>query len=164
NGVRNVSQNSGLTPGLQFEKNIPDKFYIMIGGNYTYSRPKSDISVQSNQPYYSYSLEGNMTIKLPKKFSVTAEGNYTNNGNRTPGYNLNYFILNGSVNKTFFKTENLIVSFIANDIFNQNISNKRFISSNQIVDTKTQIIKRYFLLKVVFKFNSQKTKEGDGDE
>jgi hypothetical protein len=164
NGVRNVSQNYGLTPGLQFEKNIPDKFYIMLGGNYTYSLPKSNISIQSNQPYYSYSLEGNMTIKLPKKFSVTAEGNYTNNGNRTPGYNLNYFILNGSVNKTFFKTENLIVSLIANDIFNQNISNNRFISSNQIVDSKTQIIKRYFLLKVVFKFNSQKTKEGDDDE
>ncbi len=164
NGVRNVSQNSGLTPGLQFEKNIPDKFYINLGGNYTYSIPKSNISAQSNQPYYSYSLEGTVTVKLPKKFSISADCNYTNNGNRTPGYNISYFILNGSVNKTFFKNETLILSLLANDILNQNISNTRFISSNQIVDTKTQIIKRYFLLKVVFKFNSQKTKEGDGDE
>jgi len=164
NGVRNVSQNTGLTPGLQFEKNIPDRLYIMIGGNYTYSIPKSNISIRSNQPYYSYSLEGNLTIKFPQKISLTAEGNYTNNGNRTPGYNISYFILNGSLNKIFFKNETLILSLMANDILNQNISNQRFISSNQIVDTKTQIIKRYFLLKLVFKFNSQKTKEGDGDE
>ncbi len=165
NGVKNISQNSGFGPGLTIEKRM-DGFEMSLGGNYSYDIPKTNISAQSNQPYYSYTLEGQLNIRLPKKFNLTADGKYTNNGNRTAGYNINYFILNAALSKTFFKAENLIVSFNANDILNQNISNQRYITSNQIVDTKTQIIRRYFLLKVVFKFNSQKTKSDDeyGDD
>jgi hypothetical protein len=32
-----------------------------------------------------------------------------------------------------------------------------------ITDTKTSIIKRYFLLQLIYKFNSNKTKEEDED-
>jgi hypothetical protein len=163
NGVDYNSLDNNINPSLQFEKNI-DKLNVSLGGNYSYNIPKSNINLQSNQPYYSYSFDGNLTVKLPKKFSISADGHYTNNGNRTPGYNINFFILNGSLNKSFLKSESLILSFIANDILNQNISNERYISSNQIVDTKTQIIRRYFLLKLTVKFNSQKSKEGEGDD
>jgi hypothetical protein len=162
NNVMNISQNSSFNPGLTLEKNV-EKFNVRVAGDYSYNVPKSTISVRSNQPYYSYGLEGDVTVKLPKKFTVSTDGKYTNNGNRTPGYNLNYFILNASVSKMFLKSENLILSLNANDILNQNINNQRSISSNQIVDTKTQVIKRYFLIKLMYKFNSQNTKN-DGDD
>lgn len=162
NGVRNNSQNTTLGPNITLEKDH-DKFNVRLSGNYNYNVPKSDISIQSNQPYYSYGFEGNVSVKFPKKITFSADGNYTNNGNRTPGYNINFFILNASLDKKFLKNENLIVSVVANDILNQNISNQRYMSSNQIVDTKTNIIRRYFLLKILYKFNSQKTKEDDED-
>ncbi|MBA3680408.1 MAG: outer membrane beta-barrel protein [Bacteroidetes bacterium] len=160
NGERNISQSSTFAPGLSFEKHT-DSYNITLGSSYSYNVPKSNISIQSNQPYYSYNIEGSVYFKLPKKFAFTIDGDYQNNGNRASGYNLNYFILNASVSKTFFKTEDLMIAIIANDILNQNINNQRYISSNQIVDTKTQIIKRYFLLRLVYKFNSQKTKVED---
>jgi hypothetical protein len=163
NGTKNISQNTSLGPGLNFEKNA-EKFNVRIGGDYSYNIPKSTISIQSNQPYYSYGLEGSVVIKIKKKFIISTDGRYTDNGNRTPGYNINYFIWNASVARLFLKTGNLALSLNANDILNQNINNQRYISSNQIVDTKTQIIKRYFLLKLLYKFNNQKTKvEGDDD-
>lgn len=158
NGVKANSQNTSLGPNITLEKDH-DKFNVRLTGGYDYNIPKSDISIRSNQPYYSYNLEGAVTVKLPGKVTLNTDGNYTNNGNRTPGYNLNYFILNASLDKKLLKNENLIVSAVANDILNQNISNQRYITSNQIVDTKTNIIRRYFLLKVLFKFNSQKTKD-----
>jgi len=159
---KNISRNTSLNPGLNFEKNA-EKYTVSFGGNYSYSIPKSNISAQSNQPYYSYGIEGSVMLKLPKKFILSTDGKYTDNGNRTLGYNLKYFIWNASFSKTFLKTENLIISINGNDLLNQNISNQRYISSNQIVDTKTQIIKRYFLLKLLFKFNNQKTKVEDND-
>jgi hypothetical protein len=162
NGVKNLSRSAGIDPGLTFAK-TSDAIDIELGGSYSYTMPKSTISAQSNQPYYTYELKGSTTIRLPKKFSIWAEGNYTDNGNRTPGYNLNFFIVNASLSKTFLKSESLIVSLNANDILNQNISNQRYINSNQIVDTKTQIIRRYFLLKVTLKFNSQKTSDDNDD-
>ena len=160
NGAKTISQSTNLSPGMNVEKNS-DKFTVNIGANYNYNLPRSNISIQSNQPYYSYEIYGNIFIKFPKGFSISSDGKYNNNGNRVTGYNLNYFILNASLAKSFFKTEDLIISINANDILNQNIANDRYISSNQIVDTKTQIIKRYFLLKVLYKFNSQKTKVED---
>lgn len=157
NATENISKNTSFNPGLTLSKDA-EKFNISLGGNYTYVIPRTNISEQSNQPYYTYNLEGYITLKLPKKFNFTTDGTYTNNGNRSDGFNLNYFILNASLSKTFLKLENLIVSINANDILNQNINNQRYISSNQIVDTKTEIIKRYVLVKVLYKFNSQKTK------
>lgn len=163
NNLKNISQNSGIGPGLTFEK-ANDKFEARVEGNYHYNVPKTNISERATQPYYTYDVNGSILIKFPKKIAFSADGNYTNNGNRTPGYNLNYFIVNTSLSKTFLKSENLIVSFEANDVLNQNISNQRNINTNQIIDTKTQIIKRYFLFKVLLKLNSQKVKSEDDED
>jgi len=163
NGVNTISQSSGLNPSIDLQKQH-EKFDAGLNANYSYNVTKTNVSVLSTQPYYTYGFGGNALIRFPKKFHITVDGKYTNNGNRTEGYNLNYFILNAAIFKTFLKSENLITSIEANDILNQNIDNQRYISSNQIVDTKTTIIKRYFLLKVVFKINSQKTKEEGDDE
>ena len=163
NGQENTSSNFAIGPGLSLEKEA-EKYEISIGGDYDYTIPKNKISTLSVQPYYTYSLRGNLLIRFPKKILLTTDAVYTNNGNRTDGYNINYVILNASLAKNFLKSENLVVSVEANDILNQNISNQRNQNSNQITDTKTTIIKRYFLLKVLFKFNSQKTKEGGEDD
>lgn len=160
NDEKNITKTLDLTPGLFFEKNS-DNFDFTIGGNYKYTVPKQTISLQSNQPFYTYSIEGSIRVKLPKKFSISTDGKYTNNGNRANGYNINYFILNAQLSRAFLKTENLILSVEAYDILNQNISNQREITANKIVDMKTSIIRQYFLLKLLYKFTSQKTKVED---
>jgi hypothetical protein len=163
NNVRTISKSTSIGPALTFEKDAK-KYEVRIEGNYDYFVPKTSLNSLSQQPYYTYSIEGNIMIKLPYKFSVETDGKYMNNGNRTPGYNLNYFIWNAGINKTFFKSSALVVSLSGNDLLNQNISNERFINSNQIVDKKTQIIRRYFLLKVLYKFNSQKAKIDEDED
>ena len=109
-------------------------------------------------------MNATFRTKLFERLNVSGEGNYINNGNRANGYNINYVIVNASIGYSFLKGKNLIVAFDANDILNQNISNQRSVQANKIVDTKTQIIKRYFLLRITYKFTSQKPKEGEGDE
>jgi hypothetical protein len=162
NELENVAQNFNIGPNLTLEKQS-EKFEVSLSGNYNYAVAKTNVSSNISQPYYTYGFNGNILIKLPKKFVISTDGNYTNNGNRTNGYNLNYFIWNASLAKTFLKNQNFILSLNANDILNQNISNNRFNTANQIVDTKTQIIKRYFLIKALYKINSQKTKEEEED-
>ncbi|MBL7930682.1 MAG: TonB-dependent receptor [Bacteroidia bacterium] len=163
NGVKNVSLNRGLNPGLQLEKNA-EKYSIWLSGNYSYNMPESNLNLQSSQPYFTYGLEGSVVLRLPWKFIIYTDGKYTDNGNRTPGYNLKYFIWNATLAKSFLKTDNLVLSLNGYDLLNQNIDNQRYITGNQIVDNKTQIIKRYFMLKLLYKFNNQKTKvEGDDE-
>jgi hypothetical protein len=162
NDLRNLTKTTTIGPGITLEKSV-EKFEFELEGHYDYTIPETNISQLSVQPYYTYRINGNVMVKLPKKITLHADGNYTNNGNRTPGYNLNYIIVNASVNKAFLKNENLLVGFSANDIFNQNINNRRTVSGNQIIDHKTQVIRRYFLLRLTYKFNSQKAKPDEED-
>lgn len=159
----NTTQFFGFDPSLTLEKEL-DYLEVEIGGYYSYNIPKQTISLQSNQPYYSYGLTGRVMAKFPKNIRLSTDGEYTNNGNRANGYNINYFILNAQLSKTFFKKENFIVSVEAYDIFNQNISNRRNVETNKIVDVKTQVIRQYFLLRAIFKFTSQKEKEEEEDD
>ncbi len=140
-----------------------EKFDFSIGNSFSYTDPSSTLNNQSNKPYASQQYNYSFNIKLPKNFSVESDGNYNINSKRSNGYNISYFLLNASVNKTFLKTENLIVSLVANDILNQNISTNRSVNYNVITDTKTNIIRRYILLKAVLKFNNNKTKEGEDE-
>ena len=163
NNQQTISKNTYFGPRLSIGKNA-ESFEGEIRGEYNYNVPTSNISSLSNQPYYSWSISGELKIKFPKKYSLSSDWNYTNNGNRMPGYNLNYFIINGGLSKAFFKDGRLIVGGEIYDALNQNISNNRYNSSNTITDTKTAIIKRYYLFRITYKFTSQKVTEEEGGE
>jgi hypothetical protein len=162
----NVTQNTNYAPGLTFEKEIGEDIEIRIGGDYTYNVPKQTISLQTsnNKPYYTYGLNASLRLKLVERLNFFAEADYTNNGNRAVGYNIDYTIVNASISYTFLKDKSLIVGFEANDILNQNINNRRDVQSNKIVDTKTQIIRQYFLGRITYKFTSQKEKKGEDED
>jgi len=157
NREKNTTTHMVISPGLNLEREN-DKFTFGIGGNYQYNVPKQTINPESVKPYYSYELNARLRVKLPKQFLIQSDAVYTNNGNRSPGFNLNFVIWNASLSKSFLKSESLILSAELNDILNQNISNQRSIEANKISDIKTQIIKRYVLIRLLYKFTSQQAK------
>jgi hypothetical protein len=162
NNVKNTTSNFTYSG----EGNVTidlEKFYFNIGGSYNYNVPHSTISSQNNRPYTSQQFNSSVRVELKKKFFIESDANYNINSKRANGYNINYFIMNASVSKYFGKLENFIVAVKAYDIFNQNIAATRQVYNNIITDSKTKIITRYFLLNLVYKFNSQKSKEEGND-
>ena len=155
---RTINQSISGSLSLEFNK---DSLQFSIGTELGYTNPKSSISSVSNTPYTTNSYSSSLTLILPGKMKILSDATYTMNGKRANGYNINYFIWNAEINRSFLKTENLILSIIGNDILNQNISASRYVSSNVITDNKTKIISRYFLVKLTLKFNNNKTKEED---
>jgi hypothetical protein len=158
NATTSLNTNVGINIRLELEK-----FTAGITSYAEYNSSSSTLNSLSNKPYTAENISGNVNIKLPKKFVLESDASYTMNGKRANGYNINYFIWNASLAKTFLKNENLIVAFYAYDMFNQNINVVRTTTSNVIADIKTNIISRYFLLKLTLKFNSNKTKETEND-
>jgi hypothetical protein len=163
NGEKNTTKNSSINIGLDVSVE-KEKFEISIGGNYDYNLSSSSISVTGNVPYYETGLNASAEIELPLKFKISSEANYTFQQQRTAGYNLNYLVWNASLSKTFFKNENLAVSVNATDLLNENINTYRNVQDNVISDVKTTIPGRYILLKALFKFNSNKTKDDESDD
>lgn len=163
NGTRNETIRRDLAGELGLELNL-DSLSFNISAEYGYSNPTSTINAQLNKPYSNQKYSANLNWTLPWwHLSIKSDLNYTINGQRAEGYNLNYLIWNASIDKAFFKTENLILSLQGNDILNQNIIAQRNVSSNMITDYKTKVISRYFLVKLTFKFTNKTTNTEEDD-
>jgi hypothetical protein len=161
NNKRNTTRNTSYSgsPSISLEG---EKYYFEVGGGYTYNVPYSKIST-NNKPYTSHSFNYQFRIETWKKIFIESDGNYQFNSQRAEGYNLNYFIINASINKNIGKLDNWVVALKGYDLLNQNISVDRRVYNNVITDTKTNIITRYFLFSITYRFNSQNEKPEDDD-
>jgi hypothetical protein len=161
NGEKNTMTNLTVTPSLGFEYQA-DSLEVSVSADLNYVDPKNSLSSFTTTPYTTQDYYLGFVYRAKHGFKFQSNVNYTLNGQRSNGYNINYFIWNAEVSKTFLKTRNLELSFIANDILNQNINATRFVSQNIVTDNFTKIISRYFLVKLTLRFNSNKTTEEDG--
>ena len=159
-GAKNITQNTALSGGLDFSVKL-DSLEITIGNTYSYTNPVSSLSSVSNKPYSSQRYEFDLEWQLKRHFTIKIDANYSINSQRAAGFNKNIFIVNAELSKAFFKTENLIITLSGNDLLNQNLNLSRQVNGNIVTDNYTSIISRYFLLKLTYKFNNNKTKEDE---
>lgn len=157
---KNITTTLSANAGLAIEVDL-DTLSFVLAYTIDYSDPSSTLSTASNKPYYSQNFSVEFKLKLPFKTFLETDAEYVINSQRAEGYNLNYVVWNASISKSFLKNENLILAVSGNDILNQNIMNTRTVQDNVITDDRTNIISRYFLLKLTYKFNSTKTKDTD---
>lgn len=162
NTLTNLSKNFNIGTEAHFRYG-GDTLEFAFGGSYDYNVPSSSLNTSSNQPYSSYSLDADLDWTLPFRLRLKSDITYTVNSQRTAGYDLNYFIWNASLMRSFLKTENLSVGIEAYDILNQNISATRNVTDNIITDSKTNIITRFFLAKVILRFNNNHIKETEDE-
>ncbi|HSH64618.1 MAG TPA: outer membrane beta-barrel protein, partial [Bacteroidia bacterium] len=160
NEEKNITKTAGYNLSAPIGLEL-DTLNFRVGYDYSYNIPSSSLNKTSSKPYSEQEFSGFLFLKLPFKFSLETSAQYIINSNLTSGYNINYLLWNASINKAFLKNENLIVSVTGNDLLNQNINTSRTVQDNVITDSKTTIISRYFLLKLTFRFNNNKTKEND---
>ncbi len=92
--------------------------------------------------------------------STSVEGTYTftYRDNVSPGFQKNTNLLNLNIAHTLLNNKGQI-KFTCYDILNQNINAIRIINENTITDTQSQILKRYFLLTLQYKFSKSLTKK-----
>ena len=160
NNQLNATSTTTLNGSFSIEVSL-DSLELNIGTDYTYVNPVTTLSAFSNQPYstQNYFMTGDW--RFPAHFRFKWELNYTMNRGRADAFNRDIFIVDLEVQKAFLKTENLILGLSINDLLNQNINLQRTVSGNMITDNYTRIITRYFLLRLTYKFNNNKTREED---
>lgn len=160
NYEKNITKTANLSGSLSISAEF-DTLGFKLGYTYGYNDPSSSLNQASNKPYSNQHFNLDMYVKLPLKSWIETSAQYIVNSNRPQGYNTNYVVWNLTINKSFLKTENLVLSLIGYDLLNQNINNNRVVQDNVITDTKTTVINRYFMIQLVYKFNNNNTKYED---
>ena len=89
---------------------------------------------------------------MPGKIQISSNINYNYQAAVRSAPAVNYKMLSATLSKTFFKGDNLKVSIVGNNLFNQN-QNYRGINPSGFTQNTYNSIQRYFMLNVTWDFS-----------
>lgn len=153
---------------LQSQKFTSKTFSINQGAGLNINKEKIDFGVKANIAYntvsysnpsqedlnyFTQTYSGDVAYTFPKNFILSTNFNYLINTGLGEGFNQNIPLWNASFSKQLFKKKNGELKFSVNDILNQNQSIVRSTSDNYFQDTRSIVLKRYFMVSFLFSLN-----------
>ena len=154
NGALNMAKTASYSGSLEISKYEEKKYDFYVSGGPSYTINQFSLQTQSNNNAPGFNLYSGGEVYLPGKFQVETNVRYLYQG-KTQALNANArTIANASLNKTFFKEDNLKFSLSVNNIFNQDVNFNRNIVANTITQTTSTGIRRYFMFSVSWDFTS----------
>jgi hypothetical protein len=150
--LKNYTKSFAITQGVGVNIN-KEKIDFGIKANVTYTDVSYTVNKQLNEDYITQTYSGDVTYTFPKNFILSTNFDYMLNTGRAEGYNQSIPLWNASFSKQLFKKKNGEIKLSVNDILNQNQSISRTTSDNYVQDTRTTVLKRYFMLSFLFNLN-----------
>ncbi len=150
--VKNFTKSLMLTQGAGINLN-KEKFDLGLRASLTYNDVKYTVNTQLNEDYWTQNYSLDFSYNFPANFILLTDFNYMINTGRAEGYNQNIPLWNATLSKQVFKKKNGEIRFSVNDILNQNQSIARTAADNYVQDTRSIVLKRYFMVSLLFNLN-----------
>ncbi len=143
-----VSQSAGVN------LDVKNKFNFGLKARVSYSQAKYSIaSGRNNTDYFTQSYSTDINYYITKSLIISTDFDYLRYTGQSTGFNRNVPLWNANLAKQFFKKKNGELKFSVNDILNQNQSITRNQGENYYYDSRTVVLKRYFLLSFTYNLN-----------
>ncbi|MDB5114596.1 MAG: outer rane beta-barrel protein [Mucilaginibacter sp.] len=130
-----------------------DQSYVLNNSITTYTGVN-----YNNVANTTHTLNTHLIITGPKKVNLESTYTFKYNPMVSPGFQKTSNMVNLSLARELLKKDRGEIKISCYDILNQNISSFRYINANTITDTQAEVLRRYFMLTLQFKFNKTITK------
>lgn len=153
NGVRNTARNFSIfeSPGIAFR---PDHFEFEIRPQYNVQFSNNSVQTAGNATIHRYGGRADATYYTPWGLTIQSDVNYTATKGYSAGFNTNTWMWNASISQQLLRDKSLTVSVRVYDLLNQVNSISRSITASYIDDTATNVLTRYFMFSVSYRFNT----------
>ena len=152
NKLENVTKTLALTQGAGISIN-KEKIDFGLRANLTYTNLNYSINTQLNEDFWTQTYNADVTFTFPKGILLSTNFDYLINTGRAEGFNQSIPLWNASLSKLMFKKKNGELKFSVNDLLNQNESITRNAGDNFLQDTRSMVLRRYFLVSFLFNLN-----------
>jgi hypothetical protein len=151
---KNVGKTVSVTQGAGVNFDLMnDKLNFGVNMNISYYNVRYSVNTSLNDNYFSQTYSADVSYTFFKDFIIATDfDDYVNSG-RADGFNQSIPLWNASLAKEIFKKKNGEIKISVNDILNQNQSITRTVSDNYIQDTRSNVLKRYFLVTFLYNLN-----------
>jgi hypothetical protein len=153
---KNITTTFVLNQSVGINLDIKQKLNLGINASFAYNKVTYSINSASNQnqQYYTQTYSSDISYLGWKNWVLNTTFDYYVNTGRGEGFNQSIPHWNASIAHQLFKKKNGELKFSVNDLLNQNQSISRNVGDNYIEDTRSLVLKRYFLL--TFTYNLSK--------
>ncbi|HTD94103.1 MAG TPA: outer membrane beta-barrel family protein [Chitinophagaceae bacterium] len=150
--LKNYTKTFMATQGVGVNLN-KEKWDIGLRANFTYNDVMYTVNTTLDEAYLTQNYSGDFSFTFPKNIILATDFSYLINTGRAEGYNQSIPLWNASLKKQVFKKKNGELRFSVNDILNQNQNISRLASDNYVQDTRSIVLRRYFMVSFLFNLN-----------
>ena len=160
NKQKNVLNNLIITQTAGINLDIKKKLNLGVNASLAYNKATYSVQKNLNTNYYTQTYSADVSYTTKKGLTFSSDFDYYINTGRAEGFNQSLPLWNAYIAQQIFKKKNGEIRFSVNDILNQNESISRSVGDNYIVDTRTLVLKRYFMLTFTYNLNRAGAQNG----
>jgi hypothetical protein len=150
---QNVTNTFIVTQTAGINLNIKDALILGLNASVAYNKATySQQSIQNNE-YFTQTYSADISYTFLKSLVFSTDFDYYVNTGRADGFNQSIPLWNSSLAYQLFKKKNGELKFSVNDLLNQNQSITRTVSDGYVQDTRSTVLKRYFMLTFTYNLN-----------
>jgi hypothetical protein len=149
---KNIGKTFMVSQGIGLNIN-KEKIEFGVKANLAYTDNKYSVNSTLNENYLTQTYSADASYTFKGNFILATDFDYYINTGRAEGFNQSIPLLNASFSKQVFKNKNGEIRFSVRDLLNQNQSITRTTAENYIQDTRSMVLRRYFMVSLLFNLN-----------